>query len=114
MSLTAELPTPYVNPDAAPQQRRLLPVVIQGILLALDAGVRQVDVARAFGISPTAVRRVKERATPELREALEHLSEIADAEREIREMLAPEVAEPFIRAVRLGHLMRRHREAAQR
>jgi hypothetical protein len=114
MSLTTEPPTPYVNPEAAPQQRRLLPVVMQGILLALDAGVRQVDVAHAFGVSPTTVRRVRNRATPKLRETLEYLSEIADAERELRDTLPAEIAEPFIQAVRLGHLIRRHREAAER
>jgi transposase-like protein len=108
---TAELAVPYRNPEAAPRGRRLNPATLDGIARALRAGVPKRLIARTYGVSATTVRRVAATLTPELATALADLSELADAERELRESGLPaDQVELLIATVRHGHLVRRDLE----
>lgn len=114
---TPERPeSPYVNPTARPQARRLKPVLVDGIVQALRAGVPGRVIAREYGVSQMTVRRIaaKHDADPRLAQNAEVLSELADAERELRASgMDPQAVEDLIQLARVGHLMRRDRERRQ-
>jgi hypothetical protein len=108
LSTEAEHAAPYVNPTAAPQGRRLAPATIDAVLRALRADVPQRVIARTYGISHTSVRRIAARfLDTHVEQAVSDLSELADAERELREA---GVSEEVIETIRYGHLVRRDLE----
>lgn len=119
MSETVAEPDIWQNPTSGKQARRLRPVVIDGILRAHRAGALDADIARAFGVSKTTVRRVLVRAFkhPDLHQTVSDLAELADAERELREGMpdlgfSEQQIEDFITTVRYGHLVRRNKDRA--
>lgn len=110
-----ELAVPYRNPEAAPKARRLSPATLDGIARALRAGAPQRAIARAYGVSQTTVSRIAAKLSPELETALDDLSELAEAELELRESGLPqEQVELLIAAARHGHLVRRDLERRAR
>jgi DNA-binding MarR family transcriptional regulator len=107
----------WQNPLAGKQARRLTPIAIDGILRAHDAGCTNGEISRAYGVSKPTVTRVLARVTPQVRQAIDDLSELADAERELRDTAtdlgysSPHI-ERVIEVIRYGHLVRRNLERA--
>jgi hypothetical protein len=103
--------SPYVDDNAAPRGRRLKPVTADGIVRAVRAGVPKVMVARAYGVSVTTVQRLAGRAGTPVEQDLDALSELADLEEELSEVISDErTLRDVVRLVRAGHLLRKVQE----